>query len=841
MNRILAGVFAVGLLLASWLVVYAGAKPVGANLQITDNQLGELGAAEGPDVAANGKTLYAVWRDSRDHGGESVVPRYGIFFAKSTNGGATWSANKRVSEASWDFGSIIDPTISRDPSVVVGPDGTLWVIWWVDHCFTGSDNDFCGGQDRNNDILLARSLNGGDSFETIVPVDGNDDLSDVEGPALDVDPVTGDVDMLYHEADGDGYDIKLYRLNVGQNNAATITQVSEGAGNGRANDFTGPRLSVAARNGKVCAAWEDSRSSGAIYGSCSTNAGQQFGKDFLISGPDAGFPRIAIAANGDLYAGYQVDKEPFVTRSTDNGVHWSQATQLTQVADDQNIFAYDLHIDANGLVAALYAVQGTVGNSSSDLFLAASIDQGKSFSAVQLDDTAPISATTSSQRKISLAVTGTGTDTSAIAVWQDDRNTQTQIWATRAVLDGTPPSAPANLQATAGDTSIALKWSAATDANGIQGYRVLRASKSGGPYTLITPLLVTSTTYRDVGLPAATFFYQVVAVDGTGNQGPVSNEAHATAIVGTGLNAQNGTLVYQAGGQIHVHDLATVAAAADRTIGSGQNPKFNADGSRIFFYQNAGSAGSISSEAIAGGDIKSYYSAQGLTELFDVAANDNFFAAIAGKQYPGQTLPGGSCTAFEPDYRSISPVKSIFYRPNLIAADLALSPDRRWLAYSATGSCSNLSIITFSSPNFCISDLAKATSNCTQSSYHDSAFSPDGNTLAFVADFSGQPEIWKAKVDTDGSLTDFTQLTSGPSGKVASAPAWSSDGSWLVFVRDENTGAGSDLHLFVVRADGDSLRSLDIAGDQPAWFGGGQGAPGENGDKAGILLPFVKK
>lgn len=840
MKRILAGVCAVGLLLASWLVVYAGAKLVGANLQVTDKQLGELGAAEGPDVAANGATLYSVWRDSRDHGGESVEPAYGIFFAKSTNGGATWSANKRVSEASWDFGNVVDTTISRDPSVGVGPDGALWVIWWVDHCFTGSDNQFCGGQDGNNDILLARSLNGGDSFETIVAIDGKDDLSDVEGPALDVDPVSGDVDMLYHEANGNGYDIKLLRINVGKNNAETITQVSEGAGNGRGNDLTGPRLSVAARNGKVCAAWEDIRSNGAVYGSCSTNAGGQFGKDFAISGGNAGFPRIAIATNGDLYAGYQTDKNLFVTRSTDNGAHWSKAVQLTQVAGDQNIFAYDLHIDANGLVALLYSVQDTL-DSSSDLFLASSIDQGKTFSAVQLDDTAPVSATTSSQRKVSLAVSGSGTNTFAIAVWQDDRNTQTQIWSTRAALDGIPPSAPASLQATTGDTSIALKWSAATDANGIQGYRVLRASKSGGPYTLITPLLVTGTSYRDVGLQAATFFYQVVAVDGTGNQGPTSNEAHATATVGSGLNVQNGTLIYQADGQIHVHDLATVASAADRTIGSGQNPHFNGDGSRIFFYQSAGNKGSISSEAVAGGDIKPYYSAQGLTELFDVATDSNFFAVIGSKQYPGQTLPGGFCTAFEPDYRSIFPAKSVFYRPNLIAADLALSPDRRWLAYSATGSCSNLSLVTFSSPNFCISDLANATNHCTESSYHDPAFSPNGNTLAFIADFSGQPEIWKAKVNADGSLTNFTQLTSEPAGRPASAPAWSSDGNWLVFVRDENAGSGNDPHLFVVRADGDSLRSLDIAGDQPAWFGGGQGAPVEDGGKTALHLPFVKK
>jgi hypothetical protein len=65
LKSFVAGVCALGLLLAMCLVAYAGAKPVGANLQVTDSGLGSLGTAEGPDVAGNGATLYAVWRDSR--------------------------------------------------------------------------------------------------------------------------------------------------------------------------------------------------------------------------------------------------------------------------------------------------------------------------------------------------------------------------------------------------------------------------------------------------------------------------------------------------------------------------------------------------------------------------------------------------------------------------------------------------------------------------------------------------------------------------------------------------------------------------------------------------------
>ncbi|MGB9723040.1 MAG: hypothetical protein ACP5OO_02195 [Chloroflexia bacterium] len=46
---------------------------------------------------------------------------------------------------------------------------------------------------------------------------------------------------------------------------------------------------------------------------------------------------------------------------------------------------------------------------------------------------------------------------------------------------------------------VDLTWTAATDRNGISGYYVLRATQSGGPYTLLNPRLVTGTAYRDDG------------------------------------------------------------------------------------------------------------------------------------------------------------------------------------------------------------------------------------------------------------------------------------------------------------------------------------------------------
>jgi chitodextrinase len=93
-----------------------------------------------------------------------------------------------------------------------------------------------------------------------------------------------------------------------------------------------------------------------------------------------------------------------------------------------------------------------------------------------------------------------------------------------SVADTTPPTAPANLTATAaGPSEIDLGWSASSDNVGVSGYRVYR---DGGSTPIAT---VTGTTYADSGVaPSTTHSYTVVAFDAVGNTSPASNTASAT-------------------------------------------------------------------------------------------------------------------------------------------------------------------------------------------------------------------------------------------------------------------------------------------------------------------------
>src|SRR4030095_15112100 len=75
------------------------------------------------------------------------------------------------------------------------------------------------------------------------------------------------------------------------------------------------------------------------------------------------------------------------------------------------------------------------------------------------------------------------------------------------------PLAPGGTVGTLKDGTANLSWNSVPTA---VGYRVKRATSSGGPYTVLTPN-VTSVTFQDNGLsPATTYYYVVSAVNESG-------------------------------------------------------------------------------------------------------------------------------------------------------------------------------------------------------------------------------------------------------------------------------------------------------------------------------------
>jgi fibronectin type 3 domain-containing protein len=101
----------------------------------------------------------------------------------------------------------------------------------------------------------------------------------------------------------------------------------------------------------------------------------------------------------------------------------------------------------------------------------------------------------------------------------------------------TPPVAPAGLAATSGDASAALTWSPVSGAN---GYRLKRATTSGGPYDIVAGEL-TATSFADTGLTNGTTYYYVVSAFNAGGESAdssqVTAEPQAVPAAPTGLAA----------------------------------------------------------------------------------------------------------------------------------------------------------------------------------------------------------------------------------------------------------------------------------------------------------------
>jgi len=654
-------------------------------------------------------------------------------------------------------------------------------------------------------------------------VNGVPDNDDLWRPAIAADE--SNLYLLYHlrgQAGGvDGYDIKLKVIDAQSFTAAT-TAVSDEPAVGRITDGLlddGPAMTLVQRNGVLCAAWEDRRSTFAIYGACSTNRGATFSANTAISGANAVYPVLALAPDGTLYGSYAASSDARhninLRASADKGATWGDPHIVTNVASPFKVGSWDLAVDANGQLLLAWINDGSSAN---DVILSTSVDRGQNFSSVPIEDGQGQFPTVSDPARVKLGASGADGNTKAHLIWQDNRNVHNEIWSALAPLDGVPPTAPPALQAQGDDHSILLTWQPATDAGGVSGYRVYRATAAGGPFSEITTLLQRTTSYRDVEVPpGTTYFYRVAAVDSAGNTGPGSSVANATAQGGSGL-AVTGLIAYQSGQATKVRNLAD---NAERTLANGVGPQFAPDGQRLYVTNN----GAILWQPPDGGPLTTFAGPFDSAIEFDVATDNTAFAVITLRQFGAPGVPGGLCTVTEPRYfERIGQEK--YVGTNELALQVTVSADRRWIAYRYVGFCNVAAYGQVTPANLCLVNTTNGEERCVEGlDATDPDFAPGNNNIVFAAPISGGAEIWQAVVQEDGTLTNYTQLTRGPANQPSRYPAYSSDGNWVIFARDTDPGPGEAFRLFVVRNDGQGIRPLDLPGIEPTWLGGGSAPP----------------
>jgi len=248
-------------------------------------------------VAATGDTVHVVWYDYRDGGS----PYGEIYYKRSTDGGATWGADTRLT---------IDDSTSHFPSVATS--GAYVHLVWEET------------RDGNSEIYHKRSTDGGLIWEADTRL--TNDTASSGNPSL---AVSGSyVHTVWDDTRGGNSDVYYKRSTDG----GTIW----GADIALTGLHTSGLPSVAVFGANVHTVWNDGRHGDMeIYYRRSTDNGATWEPEIRLTNEPSQqtFPCIAVYGSiihvvwGDMRDAPNI--EIYYKRSIDNGMTWDPDTRLT--------------------------------------------------------------------------------------------------------------------------------------------------------------------------------------------------------------------------------------------------------------------------------------------------------------------------------------------------------------------------------------------------------------------------------------------------------------------------------------------------------------------------------
>jgi len=328
------------------------------NVKVNDNASGVAGQAY-PALAASKTTsdVFAVWLDWRN-----VDPD--VYFARSADAGATWGVSARVNQDIADFWQ-------SNPDIAVNAAGVLHVVWqdnrtgtddiyyarstdggqtWsaeirVNDIYTGSQNApavaavgdaVCiawadGRVAYNREVYVDCSANGGLTWGSDTRV--NDDVGSYfhYAPDIALGP-TGNPHVVWYDSRSGNWDIYYTRFLVTGGWSANV----------RLNDMsTGTQQypAIAVNGDTVHALWIDSSSgSGYVVGDVSINGGSTWGVDWQVSATDhTRSADVAIDGQGTAWATWDVYSDTTYRLHADlYGVNgWSPNDMLVTETSDE--------------------------------------------------------------------------------------------------------------------------------------------------------------------------------------------------------------------------------------------------------------------------------------------------------------------------------------------------------------------------------------------------------------------------------------------------------------------------------------------------------------------------
>lgn len=268
-----------------------GGDTFGTDIQIDDDTANQ----QNPAIATRGSnTVYVAWQDYR-------YGNWDIFFAKSTNGGASFGPPVPVSDA----GGVSEQSY---PDIAVAGNDNIHVVW----------QDYRIG---NWDIYSAVSTDEGDSFDANVRVNSNPSPAfGQKFPSVAVN--SADAIFVAWQDDRNGDDIYSARSTNDGDSFQTEIKVSD---NTNDENQRYPALAIDDLN-NIYVAWEDYRNGDNwdIYSATSINNGNSFGTNVRVN-DDSNYnqrrPSTSVDADDNLHVTWHDSQNNHVyyTKSTDTG------------------------------------------------------------------------------------------------------------------------------------------------------------------------------------------------------------------------------------------------------------------------------------------------------------------------------------------------------------------------------------------------------------------------------------------------------------------------------------------------------------------------------------------
>ena len=361
-----------------------------SNIRVDDTGISDTNQSQPSLAVDDNGYIYTVWTDERNGHPD-------IYFARSTDNGATFDANIKVND---------DVLTATHPALAIDGSGNILVVWQDE-------------RNGNPDIYFARSADSGATFGANVRVDDTGLAIGVQSaPVIGVHQGSNSIYVVWiDERDGAKHIYSAKSVNNGASFNANI-QVDDIS----AITPDNPALAVD-DNDNLYLAWKDERNGAPdIYSTQSFNGGADFETAVQVNDTSVSseYPTIGVDSLNNIYIAWQ-DK-----RNGNYDIYCSKST------DDGSSFSADVRVDDSGIItsaqlAPRMVVDGLDGticiawederNSNPDIYFSQSSNGGASFTLnIKIDDTG---VATSSQIAPTLAI-DSGTRY-IYAAWADNR------------------------------------------------------------------------------------------------------------------------------------------------------------------------------------------------------------------------------------------------------------------------------------------------------------------------------------------------------------------------------------------------------------------------------------